>query len=417
MTSERMRPAQLLLLVFIPFATGYFLSFLFRSINAVIATDLVRDLGLNASSLGFLTAAFFIAFAAIQLPLGVILDRYGAARVQALLLSIAALGSALFATADTMLDLSLARALIGIGCAGGLMAAFKAIIRWFPAKNLALVNGCYLSIGGIGAMSATHPIELMLTFTDWRGVFLTLSVLSILSAALILILVPRGDASENPPSLSIQVRELGGILTDRLFWRVAPVSVLGMGTTMSIQGLWAGPWLTDVADLSRIEVSHRLLAMAGAMAVGFIGVGYISDRLRAIGISSIKIMAAGTLISIIVLVAVLARVDLTGWWHWVLFGAIGNVTALVYPTLARHFGNAAAGRANTGNTMLVFAGTFAIQFAMGAIVDIWPRNEIGAYPAIAYQTAFGVAAICQVGGLIWLLWPGPDLRAAEEKCI
>ncbi|MEC9265283.1 MAG: MFS transporter [Pseudomonadota bacterium] len=415
MTAVALRPAQLFLLVFLPFAAGYFLSFLFRSINAVIAADLTRDLGLDASSLGLLTAAFFIAFASIQLPLGVVLDRYGAARVQSLLLTIAALGSLIFALADDILTLSFGRALIGLGCAGGLMAAFKAIMRWFPAERLALVNGCFLSIGGLGAMSATQPIELMLTFTDWRGVFLILAGLSLASAVSIFLFVPRGDASESPSALAVQVREVGGILTDALFWRFAPISVFGMGVTMSIQGLWAGPWLLDVAALPREDVANRLLAMAGAMAFGFIGTGYLSDFLRVRGVSSIHLMAAGTVLTILTLVAILLQVDPTGWWHWILFGAVGNVTALVYPALARHFGRDAAGRANTANTMLVFAGTFAIQYLIGAIIDFWPRDETGAYPAIAYQTAFAATIACQIASLIWLFRPGPDLKSALRQ--
>jgi MFS family permease len=411
------KPIQLFTLVFLPFAAGYFLSFLFRSINAVIAIDLVQDLALDASNLGLLTAAFFIAFALVQLPLGIVLDRFGAGRVQAFLLSLAALGSFLFSQADSILSLSLARMLIGIGCAGGLMAAFKAIIRWYPPERLALVNGFYLSIGGLGALAATQPVEFILTFTDWRGVFKILSVMTVIAAALVFFLVPRGDAAENPPPLSKQVKELGGILKDPTFWRLAPVSILGMGTTMAIQGLWAGPWLLDVALLGREAASYRLFAMAGAMAFGFIAVGYVADKLRARGIGSIHTITAGTILSLTALITILSKGSLTGWWHWIVFGAVGNVTALVYPALSRHFGNAFAGRANTANTMLVFGGTFAIQYAMGGIIDLWPRDATGSYPTVAYQTAFGAAAIAQVLSIIWLLLPSESVQRAIKNRI
>ncbi|MEO7243224.1 MAG: MFS transporter, partial [Variovorax sp.] len=185
----------LLLYVFLPFSTGYFLSFLFRSVNAVIAPDLMRDVGVGASGLGFLTAAFFLGFALVQLPLGVLLDRFGAARVQASLLATAAVGSALFALAESPAALVFARALIGLGCAGGLMAAFKAIVKWYPPERLTFVNGCYLAVGGLGAIVATRPVEQALAFTDWRGLFFALSLLSLISAALILTFVPRGDAT------------------------------------------------------------------------------------------------------------------------------------------------------------------------------------------------------------------------------
>lgn len=409
--------AALLLYVFLPFSTGYFLSFLFRSVNAVIAPDLMRDVGVGASGLGFLTAAFFLGFAAVQLPLGVMLDRYGAARVQAALLSIAALGAALFAVADSPAALVVARALIGLGCAGGLMAAFKAIVKWYPPQRLSLVNGCYLAVGGLGAIVATRPVEQALAFTDWRGLFVALALASVASAAAIWALVPRGDAAESPPPLGTQVREIGVIFRDPLFWRFVPVSILGMGGTLSIQGLWAGPWLGDVAGLDRAAVADGLLVLSVAMTVGFVLTGLVADALRARGVSSLTVMAAGSVVGIVTLAVITLRVDPDGWWHWIVLGLFGQVTAIVYPAQSRHFGPAYAGRAGTANTLLVFSGIFVLQFAMGAVIDLWPRDAAGRYPPQAYQAAFGLVLLGLCASVAWLLRPGEDKRAALAKVI
>ena len=406
---------RLLLHVFLPFSTGYFLSFLFRSINAVIAQDLMRDVGLGASGLGLLTAAFFAGFALVQIPLGVMLDRFGAARVQAGLLTIAAVGAALFALAHSASALVTARALIGLGCAGGLMAAFKAIVKWYPPDRLSLVNGCYLAVGGLGAIAATSPIEAALTLTDWRGLFVTLSVLSLASALLIYFVVPRGDAADAPPSLGRQVGELRQILRDRLFWRLAPISVMGMGGTLAIQGLWAGPWLTDVAGLSRSDAALRLLALSIAMTAGFLLNGYAADRLRQRGVSTLSVMAWGTMISTLALALIALGVDLEGWWHWVLLGLTGQVTAIVYPALSRHFGSAFAGRAGTCNTLLVFLRIFVLQFSMGAIIDLWPREANGTYPRQAYQAAFATVISGLILSLVWLMRPGADKASAIAR--
>src|SRR5689334_13846681 len=112
--------------VFCPFAAGYFLSFFFRNVNAVISKDLARDFALAPSDLGFLTATYLLAFAAFQLPLGVLLDRYGPRRVVAALLCVAAAGALVFALAHDFAALSLGRALIGLGFSAGLMGAIKA---------------------------------------------------------------------------------------------------------------------------------------------------------------------------------------------------------------------------------------------------------------------------------------------------
>ncbi|MGE4239831.1 MFS transporter [Ramlibacter sp.] len=413
--ARALRP--LFLVVFLPFSTGYFLSFLFRSINAVIAPDLARDVGLGASGLGLLTAAFFIGFAAVQLPLGVMLDRWGAARVQAVLLVLAAAGSAAFAAGDGLASLLWARALIGIGCAGGLMAAFKSIVKWYPPQRLTFVNGCYLAVGGLGAIAATAPVEALLGVVSWRGVFGGLSVLCLVSAALIFSLVPRGDAVSDPPPLRTQLRELHGILRDPLFWRLVPVSLAGMGGTLAIQGLWVGPWLADGVGLDRGAVATRLLVLSIAMTAGFVLTGLVADALRTRGVSSLTTMAWGTALSIAALALITAGIDPSGTWHWIVFGLCGQVTAMVYPAMSRHFGAAFAGRAGTANTLVVFVGIFALQSAMGAIIDLWPRSSAGTYPPQAYQAAFAVVLAGLVLGLLWLVRPGKDREMALARVV
>src|SRR3954469_10932093 len=128
----RSLPVNPLVVVFAPFAAGYFLSFFFRNVNAVISRDLAREFSLTPSDLGFLTSLYLLAFAAIQLPLGVLLDRYGPRRVVTVLLCIAGSGALIFALARDFTMLSIGRALIGLGVSAGLMGAIKAFTLWFP---------------------------------------------------------------------------------------------------------------------------------------------------------------------------------------------------------------------------------------------------------------------------------------------
>ena len=144
-----------LLRVFVPFAAGYFLSYLFRVVNAVISPDLVADLALGPADLGLLTATYFLTFAAFQLPLGVLLDRFGPRRIEAVLLLFAAVGALIFAKAHSTVGLVAGRALIGFGVSACLMAAFTAFVMWFPAQRLPLVNGLQMAAGGLGALVAT----------------------------------------------------------------------------------------------------------------------------------------------------------------------------------------------------------------------------------------------------------------------
>ena len=136
-------------LVFAPFVTGYFLSYLYRTITALISDGLARDLDLGPADLGLLASMYFLAFGLIQLPLGVWLDRFGPRRVQTVLLAIAAAGALMFALAGSFATLMLARILIGLGVAGGLMAGLKAIVLWFPPDRIALANGWFVMVGAL----------------------------------------------------------------------------------------------------------------------------------------------------------------------------------------------------------------------------------------------------------------------------
>ena len=141
-----------ILLVLLPFASGYFLSYFYRTINAVISADLSSGMHLRASDLGLLTAVYFLSFAAMQLPVGVALDRYGPRRVQGILLLVAALGAALFGVAETLAGFIIGRALIGFGVAAALIAGLKSIRLWFPKEQLPLLNGCFIMLGTLGAL-------------------------------------------------------------------------------------------------------------------------------------------------------------------------------------------------------------------------------------------------------------------------
>ena len=122
----------LILRVFLPFVFGYYIAYLFRTINAVMAAPLATELGLGADDLGLLTSVYFLTFAAAQIPIGILLDRYGPRRVQSVLLAIAAIGSALFAVSDHFWMLLVGRALIGLGVASAMTAGLKALVIWFP---------------------------------------------------------------------------------------------------------------------------------------------------------------------------------------------------------------------------------------------------------------------------------------------
>ena len=281
---------RLIVCVLLPFAAGYYLSYVFRTINALIASDLTAELNISAADLGLLTSVYFLVFAAVQLPLGALLDRYGPKTIQSALLLLASAGALVFALADGLIGLMIGRALLGLGVALALMAGFKAIVLWFPPERVVLANGWLVMLGALGALTATAPAELIVQAVGWRGLFAMLAGLSAVAALLVLLAVPEprtGGAVGTMPTAS-----LWEIYRDPRFWRIAPLSALGIATSWSLQGLWAAPWLRDVAGLDRADVVQHLSMMAFAVCASALLLGMTAERLRRRGIKTELVLAS-----------------------------------------------------------------------------------------------------------------------------
>ncbi|HHH38434.1 MAG TPA: MFS transporter [Sedimenticola sp.] len=392
--------------ILLPFALGYYLSYFYRVVNAVLSTDLARDLGLGPDALGLLTASYFITFAAAQLPLGLLLDRYGPRRIESLLLLFAALGALLFARGESGAALILGRGLIGLGVSACLMAAFKAFTLWFPPERLPLVNGVIMASGGLGALTATAPVQQALAFTDWRGVFLILSGVTLAIALAVFLLVPEQPVKPKGETFRKQLSGIRSVFTDRFFWRVAPLSMLSQASFISIQSLWAGPWLQDVAHLSPSAAADVLLSIAAAMMAGFLGMGLLAERLGRLGIRPARVAGTGMFLFILTqgLIALGPAPDQVPL-VWMLFGFFGTAGIIQYAALSQHFPHHLAGRVNTAINLLVFIAAFCLQWASGAIIDLWPQLSPGHYQPQAYRVTFGILLALQATAFLWFLVP------------
>ena len=394
-------PPALHLRIFLPFALGYFLSYLYRTVNAVIAPDLVRDVGVDPASLGLLTSAYFLAFAAAQLPLGMLLDRYGPRRVEAALLLFAAAGAMVFARADSLAGLMCGRALIGLGVSACLMAAFKAFTQWFPPERLPLANGVQMLSGGIGALAATTPVELALKLTDWRGVFLVVAGLTVVAAACVYLVVPEREGSRSTETLAEQIAGIRTVFASPVFWRIVPWAFAAQAAYLSIIGLWSGPWLRDVAGYPRMQVANTLMGLSLAMIAGYFVFGAFAERLARRGIRPITVAAYGmTAFMAVQLLLTLQWTSLTVPL-WLLFGFCGTACILPYAVLSQAFPKHLAGRANTGLNLLVFVAAFAAQWAIGAIIGRWPQDAAGGYHANGYRAGFGLVLGLQLVTALW----------------
>jgi predicted MFS family arabinose efflux permease len=395
--------AAVVLSVLAPFALGYFLSYLFRAVNAVVGPNLVADLGLSAAALGLLTSAYLFAFALFQLPLGVLLDRFGPRRVQAALLACAAAGSLLFAIGQEIATLTFARALIGLGFAGGLMSGFKAIVLWVPEPRRALANAAIMSFGALGILVATVPTELAVQAVGWRAVFVGLAAITFAIATLIFVTVPEQDTTAAGERLASQIASVIRILRDPVFWRLAPLLATTAGTHIAIQTLWAGPWFRDVAGLDRIGVANHLMAMAVAFLIGILLSGAVADWFVRRGVDLLTVMLGFLALFLCSELAIVLEWTALNLPIWVVFGMTGQVAVLAYPWLSSYFGAALSGRANTAMNLILFLFAFGAQYAIGAIIDLFPTTATGGYDPAGYQAGFGAFLAAQGVALIWYL--------------
>lgn len=390
--------------LFLAFAFGYFLTHLFRVVNAVAGPAISAELAIDAAELGFLTSVYFLAFAAFQLPLGVLLDRYGPNRVQAALLVIAAGGSALFALGDDLATLTIGRALIGLGVSAGLMSAFKAYSARLPAEKLPLANGLHLAAGSLGVLAGGLPVELAMHALGWRGVFLCLAALSLAAAAGLFFGVRDTGVRNGSDLFGALVGGVGQVLVSPVFVRLAPLSVAVQASGMAMIALWVGPWLRDVAGYSPDRAATILSLMGVAMIVGYALCGVLTNRLVALGVPLTKVMIGGYLLYFAMLPLIIIIEPASAAPIWLAFALFISFGPLSYPVLGVLFPATLTGRVHTGLNFLVFVAAFVLQWAFGVVVE-------ALIPSLGVEHAYDAALWGLVGvqaaGLVWYVLRSP----------
>ncbi|WP_315806800.1 MULTISPECIES: MFS transporter [unclassified Bradyrhizobium] len=385
--------------VFLPFAAGYYLSYLFRTINALIASHLSSDTGLGNADLGLLTSVYFLAFAAAQIPVGILLDRFGPRRVQSALLLVAAAGAALFAVSTGFPLLLIARAMIGLGVAAALTAGLKSIVLWFPRERVALLNGYMVMLGSLGAVTATAPVEHLLAWMGWRQLFEVLAAATGATAIFIYVVVPERRVASSTARAT-----LGSVFADRRFWRVAPLSATCVGSCWSLQGLWASRWLTDVEGLDRSSLVRQLFIMSIVLSCGACFFGMVVHNIKRRGIGLETVLAMVAVLFIPAELALILRAPLPSILPWSVIAIVGTATVVSFAMIADYFPPQLAGRANGALNVLHFGWAFMAQYVTGLILEQWTAID-GHRPVQAYQVAFGLNVALQIAALAWLVLP------------
>ncbi|MEX2502279.1 MAG: MFS transporter [Trueperaceae bacterium] len=394
---------------FVAGALAHLTSNFVRTANAVIADDLVRDVGLHDAALGLTTSVFFLAFAAAQLPLGAALDRHGGRRVASGLLLVAVVGAAVFAAATGAFGLALGRTLMGIGTAGVLMGGLKTLSSRTAPARFSVLSGVLLAIGSSGTLIAATPLAWTADRVGWRAVFVAAAGVLALHAAMITVWAGddrRGatDTAAGKAAAGPDLNDTGFAVVFRsaTFWRLAAMATATTGTTFAYQSLWAGPYLNVGRGLSSVATGDVLFGYGVGVVAGYGLLGWIGRPL-----GPARTLAIGSGLFVLVQAFLATGPDpgaglLTA--SFTALGFTGASSALLF-TLARSaFPLAVTGRAVTAVNLFMFGGGFVLQSAMGAWLHLSGASHASLFAA--------TAAIGAVAWSWYLPWARRERRTA-----
>ena len=391
-------PLQLFLVVALPLAVFSMISQASRTVMAIIGPLLATEFSLSASELGLLGACMFAAYGAAQLPVGIALDMFGPRRIQAAFSLLAAAGFALFALSNGLAGFAIARAIIGIGIAAALMAIIKVNTQWFAPTQVATMTGLAMMVGSLGSVLTTAPVQAVLPVLGWRGVFWILCGASVFTALWIFIAVRDKPVTGARRSLRTEGAVIGQILGSRLFWRYGPAASMLTILNFTYLGLWAGPWLRDVAGFDGTARANTLLLYALAMMAGGPAIGWAASRVQARGWPSMLVPALCTVGLMAAQIGLMLQPSshllVNGLWVMFAFCGAGGPTG--YIAVGQMFPVEQTARVATAINALTLTCAFVLQSAIGAILDQWPRSASGGWDPHGYSAAMALSVGVQV---------------------
>ncbi len=388
---------RLFLSVTLPLATLGLINQAARTVMAIIGPVLAVEFSLSGSELGLLAASMLVAYALAQLPDGVALDRLGPRRVQGTLSLLTAAGFAVFALSDSLGGFVLARVIIGVGVSAGLMAVIKANTQWFAPAKVAKVTGVAVAIGGLGSVLTTAPVQAALPSLGWRGVQWLLCAIAAAVALWIFLSVPEKPAAAKQGGLRAELSVMASVYRSPLFWRFGPAVAILSVLNFTYLGLWAGPWLRDVAGYDGQASANTLLLYTLSLMAGALVIGAASSRAQALGYSAALVplaCIAGQLAAQIGLAlqpAGPAAITIL----WVLFAFCAAGAAPGYVAVGQMFPAEQMGRVATAVNTLTLGGAFVLQATIGWILDLWPRTAAGGWDPAGYSAALALSVAVQ----------------------
>tara|TARA_Y100000992_G_scaffold16325_1_gene9455 strand:+ start:563 stop:1780 length:1218 start_codon:yes stop_codon:yes gene_type:complete len=362
-------PIKKAVLIFFVFACGYFISALLRAITATLSPLLTSEFNLTAGDLGLLAGGYFLGFASMQIPLGYLLDKHGPKKIVSSFLLIAIIGTTAFSLAESFAGLLISRILIGVGVSACLMGPLTGYRIWFADEYQQRANAWMLMILSMGFVFSTLPVQILLPIIGWRWIFSGIAILILIIILLTLLFIPpwknkiNNDQKKNNGSLS-------DVWKNKFFISTIPLGLFNYGGMIAIQTLWAGPWMVRISGYTPLESATGLFWINGTMLVSFFIFGYILPKITKLGFKTMRLMKIGLPISYLSLLVIIISGENAGTIHFTIYILTSIVLTLTQPAVALSFPTNLAGKSLTSFNLLIFVGTFIMQWGIGLVIDL-----------------------------------------------
>jgi MFS family permease len=362
-------PKQKAITIFLVFALSYYISNLLRAITATISPNLISEFDLSAGDLGLLGGGYFLGFAAVQIPLGYLLDNKGPKKIVSYFLLIAVLGMISFSLSENFITLLISRILIGIGVGACLMGPLTAYRIWYQDETQQRANSWMLMVGAIGMLSSSLPVQFFLPIIGWRMIFITLALLTIFCIILIIFFIPNWNKA-NIQSNSNDNGSLKEIWNNSFFKSLVPMGFFNYGGLFAIQTLWAGPWMIKVSGYTPEQSANGLFLIYFSLLISFLSWGYLVPKISKNVSDAIRLLKFGAPLNLIVLAFIIYLGPKAGAYHWAFFAVSSVFLSLTQPAVGMAFSLSNAGKALTSFNLLLFIGAFTLQWIIGVIIDL-----------------------------------------------
>jgi len=394
-------PIKKAVLIFFVFACGYFISALLRAITATLSPLLTSEFNLTAGNLGLLAGGYFLGFASMQIPLGYLLDKHGPKKIVSSFLLIAIIGTIAFALAESFAGLLISRILIGVGVSACLMGPLTGYRIWFADEYQQRANAWMLMVLSMGFVFSTLPVQILLPIIGWRWIFGGTALLIFVVIALTMLFIPswKNEANNNHEK---NAGSLSDVWKNKFFRSTIPLGLFNYGGMVAIQTLWAGPWMVRVAGYTSLESATGLFWINITMLVAFFVFGYILPKITKLGLKSMQLMKFGLPISYLSLLVIIISGENAGAIHFTIYILTSIVLTLTQPAVALSFPTSLAGKSLTSFNLLIFVGTFIMQWGIGLVIDL--SQFLGKGEIQSFQISFLVyLVICVISYLYFIL--------------